>query len=43
MEDFTKIDDDEILQELAARCKDQLLLTIIPDEMEWSSDISAKK
>ncbi|XP_074093870.1 uncharacterized protein LOC141524113 isoform X1 [Cotesia typhae] len=38
MEDFTEIDDDDILQELATSFKEQLSLTLVPDGIEWSSD-----
>ncbi|XP_074108499.1 uncharacterized protein LOC141533484 [Cotesia typhae] len=42
MEDFTEIDDDEILQELSSNSK-QLLLTVVPEDIEWNNDtISAK-
>ncbi|KAK0159473.1 hypothetical protein PV327_011100 [Microctonus hyperodae] len=39
-DDFTEIDKDEILMELAkARGTDQLLLTIVPEEVPWNTDV----
>lgn len=40
-DDFTEIDEDEILMDLAkAKGSDQLLLTIVPEETPWNGSIS---
>ncbi|KAH0556689.1 hypothetical protein KQX54_001817 [Cotesia glomerata] len=42
-DDFTEIDEDEILMDLAkAKGSDQLLLTIVPEETPWNGSISSK-
>lgn len=42
MEDYTEIDDDEILEELASKSKDQLILILVPDGIDWDGDSSIK-
>lgn len=36
-EDFTDIDENDILMELAQATKGQLILTLVPDEIPWNS------
>ncbi|XP_011298938.1 uncharacterized protein [Fopius arisanus] len=42
MEDLTEIDDDEILQELASTSKEQLMLILVPDGIDWDGSIMTK-
>ncbi|CAG5100673.1 Protein of unknown function [Cotesia congregata] len=42
MEDFTEVDDDEILQDLASKSKEQLVLILVPDGIDWNGDLSTK-
>lgn len=42
MEDLTEIDDDEILQELASTSKEQLVLILVSDGIDWDGDLSTK-